>query len=95
MVEDQPSEFVEWIYPMVRELDNWTAEVLPNLIDNMTLMSDDASKSNRPNEGENLEEEALVVLEGLLEQERPRLQSRVEELEVINLVEGDEAKKSR
>ncbi|RDY03906.1 hypothetical protein CR513_12450, partial [Mucuna pruriens] len=64
-------------------------------IDNSSLTSDNADKSSRPEARENLEEEALEELERLLEQERPRLQSGVEEIEVINLGEGDEVKKIR
>ncbi|RDY01264.1 hypothetical protein CR513_15443, partial [Mucuna pruriens] len=52
-------------------------------------------KSNRQDEGEETEEEALKELERLLEQERPKLQSRTEELEIINLGKGEETKEIR
>ncbi|RDX98896.1 hypothetical protein CR513_18111, partial [Mucuna pruriens] len=94
-VEDQLAEPVEWIYPMEREMDNWTAEVLPELINNAGLTFDDARKSSTQDEGEDLEEEALIEFERLLEQERPKLQSEAEEVEVINLGEGEETKEIR
>ncbi|RDX62102.1 hypothetical protein CR513_59603, partial [Mucuna pruriens] len=61
-------------------------------INNVALTPDDAGKSSRQDEGEDTEEEALKELERLLEQERPKLQSDAEELEVINLGEGEEIK---
>ncbi|RDX82630.1 hypothetical protein CR513_36564, partial [Mucuna pruriens] len=77
MVEDQPTMSVEWVYPMARELENWTAEA-PNTenfpkINNAALAPDNADKSSRQDEEEETEEEALRELERLLEQERPKL----------------------
>ncbi|RDX77615.1 hypothetical protein CR513_42234, partial [Mucuna pruriens] len=95
MIEDQPLEPTEWIYPMARELDNWTTEALPDLIDSLAFTLDATSESSRHDEGENSEEEALIELERLLEQEGPRLQSRTEELDTINLGEGEETKDIR
>ncbi|RDX85478.1 hypothetical protein CR513_33337, partial [Mucuna pruriens] len=73
-------ELVEWVYPMARELDNWTAEVIsdlvktnsPNIetshqINDATLTSNNAGESSRSNEGDDLEEEDLEELERLLE----------------------------
>ncbi|RDX71482.1 hypothetical protein CR513_49163, partial [Mucuna pruriens] len=64
MIKDQPSGPTEWIYPTTRELDNWTAEAILD----------------------------LVPQKMLLEQEGPRLQSGTEELETINLGDGEEAR---
>ncbi|RDY05656.1 hypothetical protein CR513_10476, partial [Mucuna pruriens] len=91
MIEDQPSGLVEWINPMARELDNWTTEALPDLVPWKipTLVLDVTGESSRHNEGENSEEEALIELE------RPRLQSGTEELETINIGEGEETKDIR
>ncbi|RDY06640.1 hypothetical protein CR513_09345, partial [Mucuna pruriens] len=86
MVEDQPLELAEWIYPTERDPNTETS----HQIDNTTLASDNIGESSRSDEGEDLEEEDLEELERLLEQERLRLQSRVEEIEVINL--GEESK---
>ncbi|RDY00497.1 hypothetical protein CR513_16327, partial [Mucuna pruriens] len=88
--KDQLVESAKWIHPTARELDNWTAEALPELINNMALTPDDAGKSNRQDEGEDMEEEALKELKRLLEQGNPKLQSGAEELEVINLGDGGE-----
>ncbi|RDY05526.1 hypothetical protein CR513_10640, partial [Mucuna pruriens] len=55
-------------------------------IDNATLTSNNAGESSRSNEGDDMEEEDLEVLE------RPRLQSGAEEIEVINLGEEGEVK---
>ncbi|RDX68149.1 hypothetical protein CR513_52878, partial [Mucuna pruriens] len=62
-VEDQSMEPVEWVHPMARELDNWTAKALhepvfwkiPNKktfpqINNAALAPDDAGKSSRGEE---------------------------------------------
>ncbi|RDY04164.1 hypothetical protein CR513_12142, partial [Mucuna pruriens] len=64
-------------------------------INNATLMLDDTGKSNRQDEEEETEEEALKELERLLEQERPKLQFGAEELEVINHGEGEETREIR
>ncbi|RDY01272.1 hypothetical protein CR513_15425, partial [Mucuna pruriens] len=80
VVEDQPIKLAKWVYPM---------------IDNMTLMFDNAGKSNRSDEGDDWEEEDLEELERVLEQERPRLQFEAKEIEVINLGEEDEVKEIR
>ncbi|RDX82979.1 hypothetical protein CR513_36170, partial [Mucuna pruriens] len=42
-------------------------------IDNATPTPDNANESNREEEGEGLEEEALIELERMIERERPRL----------------------
>ncbi|RDX93092.1 hypothetical protein CR513_24685, partial [Mucuna pruriens] len=96
MVEDQPMEPVEWVYPMAQELENWTAEA-PNTenfrqINKADLALDDVDKSSRKDEEEETEEEALNELERLLEQERPKLQSGTKELEIINLDKGGETR---
>ncbi|RDX82880.1 hypothetical protein CR513_36281, partial [Mucuna pruriens] len=52
-------------------------------IDNATLELNNASESY-------FEEEALVEMERLLEQERPKLQFGTEELETINLGKEEE-----
>ncbi|RDX61859.1 hypothetical protein CR513_59868, partial [Mucuna pruriens] len=84
VIEDQLPKLEEWVLPTNQELDNWMAETLPKLIDNMTLEPNNANKSSRQDEGEGSEEEGPIKLERLLEQEGPKLQSRVEELEIIN-----------
>ncbi|RDY07338.1 hypothetical protein CR513_08568, partial [Mucuna pruriens] len=61
----------------------------------MTLALDDASKSSRHDEKEEMEEEALKELERLLEQERPKLQFDTKELEIINLGKGEETREIR
>ncbi|RDX70509.1 hypothetical protein CR513_50237, partial [Mucuna pruriens] len=61
-------------------------------IDNATLKLDDAGESCRQDKEEGLEEDSLVELQRLLEQEGPKLQSRVEELEIINLGKEGETK---
>ncbi|RDX92292.1 hypothetical protein CR513_25596, partial [Mucuna pruriens] len=53
-------------------------------INSTAFTPDDAGKSNRQEEEEEIEEETLRELE------RPKLQSGAEELEVINLGEGEE-----
>ncbi|RDX64754.1 hypothetical protein CR513_56648, partial [Mucuna pruriens] len=50
--------------------------------DNVTLVYDNANESNRQDEGEGPEEEALVELERLLEQEEPKFQSIAEDLKI-------------
>ncbi|RDX58511.1 hypothetical protein CR513_62168, partial [Mucuna pruriens] len=55
-------------------------------IDNVTLKPDNANESSGKDEGEGLEEEAL---------EGPKLQSRAEELEIINLSDEEEAREIR
>ncbi|RDX84229.1 hypothetical protein CR513_34762, partial [Mucuna pruriens] len=82
MIEDQLPSLEEWVLPMNQELDNWTVETLLKLIDNTTLGPNNANKSSGQDEGKGPEEEAL---EGL------KLQSRAEELEIINLDEKEEA----
>ncbi|RDX67114.1 hypothetical protein CR513_54045, partial [Mucuna pruriens] len=82
----------EWVYPMNQELDNWTTQTVPELIDNVTRKLDNANESSGQEEGEGPKEEALVELERLLEQEGLKLQSGVEELEIINLDEEEEAR---
>ncbi|RDX70170.1 hypothetical protein CR513_50609, partial [Mucuna pruriens] len=64
-------------------------------IDNATLTFDNAGKSSRLDEGDDLEEEALEELERVLEQERPRLQSGVKVIKVINLGKEGEIKEIR
>ncbi|RDX61234.1 hypothetical protein CR513_60549, partial [Mucuna pruriens] len=64
-------------------------------INNATFMLDDAGKSSRQEEEEEIKEETLKELERLLEQEGPKFQSGVEELEVINLSEGEGVKEVR
>ncbi|RDX75803.1 hypothetical protein CR513_44286, partial [Mucuna pruriens] len=83
-IKDQLPKIKEWIVPTSQELDNWTAEALPELLSN-------ASESCGQDDGENLEEEAPIKMEWLLEQERPKLQSGAKELETINL--GEEVEK--
>ncbi|RDY11350.1 hypothetical protein CR513_04007, partial [Mucuna pruriens] len=61
-------------------------------IDNVTLKPENANESSGQDEGEGPEEEALVELERLLEQERPKLQYGAEELEIINLDDEEEAR---
>ncbi|RDX78978.1 hypothetical protein CR513_40659, partial [Mucuna pruriens] len=90
----------ESVRPMKGALTNWTTEALPELVSqkiintetftqigNATLKLNNAGKSYRQDEEEGLEEEALVELERMLKQERTKLQSRAEELEIINLDE--------
>ncbi|RDX83327.1 hypothetical protein CR513_35768, partial [Mucuna pruriens] len=67
------------------------AENFPQ-INNTALAPDNADKSSRQDEEEKMEEEALRELERLLEQERPKLQSSTEELEIINLGKGEETR---
>ncbi|RDX80768.1 hypothetical protein CR513_38633, partial [Mucuna pruriens] len=64
-------------------------------IDNATLMPDNANESSRKDEREGPEEEALIELKRMIERERPRIQSRVEDLEVINLGGGEETREIR
>ncbi|RDY11925.1 hypothetical protein CR513_03336, partial [Mucuna pruriens] len=93
---------------MARELDNWTIEMLPEpaswkiintknslQINSTTLAPNDVGKSSRQDEEEETEEEALKELERLLEQERSKLQSGTEELEVINLGKEESMKIKR
>ncbi|RDY02285.1 hypothetical protein CR513_14276, partial [Mucuna pruriens] len=61
----------------------------------MALAPDDTDKSNRQDEEEETEEEVLRELERLLEQERPKLQSGTEELEIINLNKGAKTRQIR
>ncbi|RDX89644.1 hypothetical protein CR513_28608, partial [Mucuna pruriens] len=91
MVEDQLVEPVEWIHPMARDLNIETSLQ----INNATLVPNDDGKSSRQDEEEETKEEALKVLERLLEQERLKLQYSTEELEVINLGEGEETREIR
>ncbi|RDX75789.1 hypothetical protein CR513_44291, partial [Mucuna pruriens] len=90
MIEDQLLELKEWVVPMSQELDNWTVEALPKLINNATLKLNNVSKSYGQDEGEDPKEEALVEMERLLEQERPKLQSGAEKLETVNLGKEEE-----
>ncbi|RDX66151.1 hypothetical protein CR513_55113, partial [Mucuna pruriens] len=62
-------------------------------IDNVTLAPEYANESSRQEEEEGPEEEALVELERLLEQEKLKLQSGAEELEIINLGKKEEVRK--
>ncbi|RDY09901.1 hypothetical protein CR513_05669, partial [Mucuna pruriens] len=71
------------------------ATIMAAKINNATLTPDDAGKSSRQDEKEETEGEALKELERLLEQERSKLQFGVEELEVINLGEGEETREIR
>ncbi|RDY07603.1 hypothetical protein CR513_08258, partial [Mucuna pruriens] len=86
---------------MARQLENRTTEVLPEpayqkipntetypQINNVVLTPDRTDKSDRKDEGEEAKEEALRELERLLEQEKPKLQSGIDELEIINLGKG-------
>ncbi|RDX71855.1 hypothetical protein CR513_48735, partial [Mucuna pruriens] len=57
--------------------------------DNATLMPNNTNESNREDEGEGLEAKTLVELERLLEQEELKLQSRANELEIVNLGKKD------
>ncbi|RDY04853.1 hypothetical protein CR513_11374, partial [Mucuna pruriens] len=79
VVEDQPLDGRSYIRPG-----------LPENIDNATLMPDNAGKSSRSDEGDDLEEEDLEELEKLLEQEKLRLQSGAKEIEVVNVGEVKE-----
>ncbi|RDY09909.1 hypothetical protein CR513_05658, partial [Mucuna pruriens] len=64
-------------------------------IDNAALAPGDAGKFSRQDEKEETEEEALKELKRLLEQEGPKLKSDAEELEVINLGQGEETREIR
>ncbi|RDX73762.1 hypothetical protein CR513_46569, partial [Mucuna pruriens] len=101
VIKDQLPKLEEWVLSTNQELDNWTAEALPELlktnninaslrIDNATLELNNANESCGQDEGEGPEEEALVELERLLEQERSKLQYGAEELAIINLGEEEE-----
>ncbi|RDY01967.1 hypothetical protein CR513_14630, partial [Mucuna pruriens] len=98
-VENQLVESAEWVHPIVQELNNWTAETsdleVSSQINNAAFTLDDTGKPSRQEEEEEIEEETLRELERLLEQEGPKLQSGVEELEVINLSEGEGVKEIR
>ncbi|RDX89122.1 hypothetical protein CR513_29202, partial [Mucuna pruriens] len=61
-------------------------------INNATFMLDDAGKPSRQEEEEETKEETLRELERILEHEGLKLQYGVEELEVINLNEGEGVK---
>ncbi|RDX66181.1 hypothetical protein CR513_55075, partial [Mucuna pruriens] len=62
-IADQPPDLKEWVIPTSQELNNWTDETLPELIDNATLKLNNASESCGQGEGEDSEEEALVEME--------------------------------
>ncbi|RDX61188.1 hypothetical protein CR513_60610, partial [Mucuna pruriens] len=100
-----PRSNCEWVLPTNQELANWTAEALPELVsqkiintvtslqsDNATLNLNNTNESCEQDEGEGPEEQALVKLERLLEQERPKLQFGAKELETINLSKKEEVK---
>ncbi|RDY07967.1 hypothetical protein CR513_07853, partial [Mucuna pruriens] len=91
----QTSIAISPVRPTNQELDNWTAKELLELIDNATLELNNANESHGQDKGEGPEEEALVELERLLEQERPKLQFGAEDLEIINLDENEEAREIR
>ncbi|RDX93693.1 Retrovirus-related Pol polyprotein from transposon 17.6, partial [Mucuna pruriens] len=88
-VENQSVEPAEWVHPMAPDIETSFQ------IDNATFTSNDVGKSNRQEEEEDIEEETLRELERLLEQEGSKLQSGAEELEVINLNEGEGVKEIR
>ncbi|RDX72856.1 hypothetical protein CR513_47600, partial [Mucuna pruriens] len=83
MVDDQPREPAEWVYLMAPN-----TKTFPQ-INNVALAPDDAGKSNRQDEGEEMEEETLRELE------RPKLQSSNKKLEIINLEKGEETREIR
>ncbi|RDX89184.1 Retrovirus-related Pol polyprotein, partial [Mucuna pruriens] len=102
-VENQLVESIECVHPMAQELNNWTAETLPESVSQeikgheaeFKNNKNDAGKHSRQEEEQETKEETLRVLKRLLEQEGPKLQSSAEELEVINLNEGEEVKEIR
>ncbi|RDX63374.1 hypothetical protein CR513_58203, partial [Mucuna pruriens] len=94
VIEDQLPRLAKWSIPFSlsskKRPKNYSINIKTSLqIDNVTLGPDNANESSRKDEGESPKEEALVELGRLLEQERSKLQSRLEELEIINLGEEE------